>query len=111
MTTGRCRTAPGSPNCWTWRRRTGHEDSDPAAGGVGNDGATVAALVRLSLSDRHTDRHTDRRVPPACFSDNHLWLLPGEQREIEAEWSHDTEGRARPGLVVEGCDVSSSVTG
>ncbi|MFE4328374.1 hypothetical protein ACFRQM_02695 [Streptomyces sp. NPDC056831] len=107
MTTGRCRTAPGSPNCWTWRWRTGHEDSGPAAGGVGNDGATVAAMVRLSLRDRHTDR----RVPPACFSDNHLWLLPGEQRETEAEWSHGTEGRARPGLVVEGYDVSRSVTG
>lgn len=74
---------------------------------VRNDGATVAAMVRLSLRDRRTDR----RVLPAYFGDNYLWLLPGEQREIEAEWSRDTEGRARPRLVVEGYNVSRSVTG
>nr|WP_329616963.1 discoidin domain-containing protein [Streptomyces brevispora] len=74
---------------------------------VRNDGATVAAMVRLSLRDRRTDQ----RVLPAYFDDNYLWLLPGEQREIEAEWSHDTKGRARPRLVVEGYNVSRSVNG
>lgn len=45
---------------------------------VRNEGRTVAPMVRLSLRDRHTGD----RVLPAIYSDNYLWLLPGEEREV-----------------------------
>ncbi|WP_202867671.1 discoidin domain-containing protein [Kribbella pittospori] len=44
---------------------------------VRNTGRTVAAMTRLSLRDR-----SGNRVLPAIYSDNYLWLLPGESRTI-----------------------------
>jgi hypothetical protein len=45
---------------------------------VRNKGRVVAPMVRLSLRDRHTGH----RVLPAHYSDNYVWLLPGEEREV-----------------------------
>jgi hypothetical protein len=45
---------------------------------VRNTGSAVAPMVRLSLRDRHTGD----RVLPARYSDNYLWLLPGEERTV-----------------------------
>ncbi|MYW70146.1 hypothetical protein GTY65_39755 [Streptomyces sp. SID8379] len=45
---------------------------------VRNKGRAVAPMVRLSLRDHRTGD----RVLPARYSDNYLWLLPGEDREV-----------------------------
>jgi hypothetical protein len=45
---------------------------------IRNDGKTVASMLRLSLRDKRTDE----RVLPALYSDNYLWLLPGETRTV-----------------------------
>jgi hypothetical protein len=46
-----------------------------------NDGHAVAAMVVLSLRDRGTGQ----RILP-IYSDNYLWLLPGETRDITLSW-------------------------
>lgn len=48
-----------------------------------NQGPVVAAMVRLSLLDGETD---GRRVLPTLYSDNYLWLLPGESRSVQLSW-------------------------
>ena len=53
-----------------------------------NNGRAVAAMVVLSLRDRHSGQ----RVLPTQYSENYLWLLPGETREITLSW--------RPGQVI-----------
>ncbi|GAA4223885.1 discoidin domain-containing protein [Actinomadura meridiana] len=45
---------------------------------VHNRGNVVAPMVRLAL--RH--RRSKDRVLPATYSDNYLWLLPGERRRV-----------------------------
>jgi hypothetical protein len=49
---------------------------------VRNQGSAVAAMVRLSLLE---DAH-GRRVLPTLYSDNYLWLLPGESRTVRLSW-------------------------
>jgi hypothetical protein len=44
---------------------------------VTNNGTVVAAMVRLSLHDQ-----TGERILPTQYSDNYLWLLPGESDEV-----------------------------
>jgi hypothetical protein len=64
--------------------------SAPGAGGgpdrltvtLRNDGHAVAAMVVLSLRDRRSGQ----RVLPARYSDNYLWLLPGETRDVTVSW-------------------------
>ncbi|MFJ4830748.1 discoidin domain-containing protein [Streptomyces sp. NPDC088747] len=45
---------------------------------VRNRGRAVAPMVRLALRDHRSGN----RVLPARYSDNYLWLLPGEERDI-----------------------------
>jgi hypothetical protein len=45
---------------------------------VRNTGDVVAPMVRLSLRDHRSGD----RVLPARYSENYLWLLPGEQRTV-----------------------------
>ncbi len=47
-----------------------------------NEGHAVAAMVVLSLRDRRSGQ----RVLPARYSDNYLWLLPGETRDVTVSW-------------------------
>ncbi|MFD4611827.1 discoidin domain-containing protein [Streptomyces sp. NPDC058440] len=49
---------------------------------VRNQGSAVAAMVRLSLLE---EAH-GRRVLPTLYSDNYLWLLPGESRTVRLSW-------------------------
>ncbi|MEV6007920.1 discoidin domain-containing protein [Streptomyces sp. NPDC051976] len=49
---------------------------------VTNRGPGVAAMVRLSL----LDGHGGMRVLPTLYSDNYLWLLPGESRTVTLSW-------------------------
>ncbi|MFC8515375.1 discoidin domain-containing protein [Streptomyces sp. NPDC057257] len=66
-----------------------------------NRGSSVAAMVRVSLRDARTGR----RVLPALYSDNYLWLLPGESGPLSVSWPADVPGAARPRLQVEGYNV------
>ncbi|POX52800.1 hypothetical protein C3488_07095 [Streptomyces sp. Ru72] len=60
------------------RRRRGAE----LTAVIRNQGPVVAAMVRISLLE---DPH-GRRVLPTLYSDNHLWLLPGESRTVRLSW-------------------------
>jgi len=44
----------------------------------------VASMTRLSVVDV-----LGRRVLPVTYSDNYLWLLPGERREIDVTFPAD----------------------
>lgn len=68
---------------------------------VGNRGASVAALVRLSLVDA---RRGDR-VLPTLYSDNYLWLLPGESRTVTLSWPAGALPSKRPKLRLDGYNV------
>lgn len=67
---------------------------------VANRGSAVAAMVVLSLRDAESGQ----RVLPALYSDNYLWLLPGERREITVSW-RDSLQPAAPGVLVRGYNV------
>jgi hypothetical protein len=70
-----------------------------------NTGSTVAAMLRLSLRDKHTGE----RVLPTRYTDNFCWLLPGESREITMSWrSGGTKPTVTPQLVVEGYNVAAT---
>ncbi|WP_433062811.1 discoidin domain-containing protein [Dactylosporangium sp. CS-033363] len=47
---------------------------------VSNTGATVACMLRLTLRDGVSGA----RVLPTTYSDNYLWLAPGEARDVTA---------------------------
>ncbi|WP_089107590.1 discoidin domain-containing protein [Streptomyces hyaluromycini] len=72
---------------------------------VTNRGPAVAAMLRVSL---HDARSGDR-VLPTLYSDNYLWLLPGESRTITATWPADLPV-TRPSLRVEGYNVPRATT-
>ncbi|MCX5355734.1 discoidin domain-containing protein [Streptomyces mirabilis] len=64
---------------------------------VRNGGSAVAVMVRLSL----LDDKTGRRVLPTLYSDNYLWLLPGESRQVRLSWPAAALTAGRPALRIE----------
>ncbi|WP_129287988.1 glycoside hydrolase family 2 protein [Streptomyces sp. GZWMJZ-114] len=58
--------------------RTRKGDREEVRVRVGNRGRAVAAMTRLSLREARGGA----RVPPTLYSDNYLWLLPGESRTV-----------------------------
>ncbi|HEY3871919.1 MAG TPA: discoidin domain-containing protein [Actinocrinis sp.] len=66
-----------------------------------NTGSTVAAMLRLSLRDERTGD----RVLPTRYSDNFLWLLPGESRDLSLSWSGGLPSGHAPALWIEGYNV------
>ncbi|MFB6784979.1 discoidin domain-containing protein [Streptomyces sp. NPDC056352] len=64
---------------------------------IRNQGSAVAAMVRLSL----LDEADGRRVLPTLYSDNYLWLLPGESRTVHLSWPSQALSSRRPALSVE----------
>jgi glycosyl hydrolase family 2/Ig-like domain-containing protein/F5/8 type C domain-containing protein len=68
-----------------------------------NDGDVVAAMVVLSLRDRRSRR----RVLPARYSDNYLWLLPGETRDVVVSWGAGQQ--ILPQLLVNGYNLPGQV--
>jgi hypothetical protein len=64
---------------------------------IRNRGSAVAAMVRLSLLD---DRG-GRRVLPTLYSDNYVWLLPGESQTVTLSWPAGALPSGRPALRVE----------
>ncbi|WP_439659009.1 hypothetical protein ACSHWB_42625 [Lentzea sp. HUAS TT2] len=61
--------------------------------------ASPLHLVRLRLSDG--DRRTGARAMPTIYSDNHLWLLPGESREVTLSWHKRALTSEKPRVTVE----------
>jgi hypothetical protein len=79
-------------------RRAGGENQ--LAVTLSNDGHAVAAMVVLSLRDRDSGQ----RILPARYSENYLWLLPGETRDVIASWPNRRQPAA-PEVVVSGYNV------
>jgi hypothetical protein len=65
-----------------------------------NEGSAVAAMVVLSLRDRATRQ----RILPALYSENYLWLLPGETRDVTLSW-RDTGHPVVPQVLVNGYNL------
>jgi hypothetical protein len=65
-----------------------------------NDGHAVAAMVVLSLRDRRSGQ----RVLPTHYSDNYLWLLPGETRDVTVSW-RPSHPPAVPHVLVNGYNL------
>jgi hypothetical protein len=63
---------------------------------VKNRGSALAPMVRLSL----LDDHSGERVLPTLYSDNYLWLLPGESRTVTLSWPAHALPSNRPALSV-----------
>ncbi|GHH83479.1 hypothetical protein GCM10018793_45680 [Streptomyces sulfonofaciens] len=73
---------------------------------VSNRGSAVAAMVRLSL----LDDKSGERVLPTLYSDNYLWLLPGEDRTVTLSWPAAALAPGhRPALRVEGYNSPRTV--
>ncbi|MGW2959071.1 discoidin domain-containing protein [Streptomyces sp. NPDC001220] len=68
-----------------------------------NRGSSVAAMLRVSLRDARSGH----RVLPTLYSDNYLWLLPGESRTVTASWPADVP-LSQPSVRVEGHNVPRS---
>jgi len=81
------------------RGRKGQQDELTAR--IGNEGRSVAAMVVLSLRDLRSGE----RVLPTRYSDNYLWLLPGETRDVTLSWRH-TDPTVLPELVVGGYNTA-----
>ncbi|WP_372506111.1 galactose-binding domain-containing protein [Streptomyces malaysiensis] len=64
---------------------------------IHNRGSAVAAMVRLSLLE---EAH-GRRVLPTLYSDNYLWLLPGESRTVGLSWPSEAGSSRRPVLTAQ----------
>ncbi|MBV2353917.1 discoidin domain-containing protein [Streptomyces sp. J2-1] len=64
---------------------------------IRNTGTSVAAMVRLSL----LQDARGRRVLPTLYSDNYLWLLPGESRTVRLSWPAEACGTRHPVLTAE----------
>ncbi|MEQ8146022.1 discoidin domain-containing protein [Streptomyces sp. OP7] len=64
---------------------------------VHNAGAAVAAMVRLSL----LEEPGGRRVLPTLYSDNYLWLLPGESRTVRLSWPAEACASRTPVLTAQ----------
>jgi hypothetical protein len=72
---------------------------------VRNQGSAVAAMVRLSLRDSRGER-----VLPTEYSDNYLWLLPGESRTVTVSWPADALTSGHPVLRAEGYNTGRAQT-
>jgi hypothetical protein len=65
-----------------------------------NDGRAVAVMVVLSLRDKNSGQ----RILPARYSENYVWLLPGESRDVTVSWGSGRRPVA-PGVVITGYNV------
>ncbi len=73
---------------------------------IRNRGSAVASMVRLSL----LDADGGGRVLPTLYSDNYVWLLPGESRTVTLSWPAEALRSGRPALLTEGYNSGRTVT-
>ena len=71
---------------------------------IRNEGRTVASMLRLSLRDQRSGD----RVLPALYSDNYLWLLPGESRVVTVTPGTGAPPVANLRVFVDGYNTSAS---
>ena len=71
---------------------------------ITNVGKSVAAMVRASLRDR-----AGQRVLPAQYSDNYLWLLPGESRAVVVSWTDGTTLSGDPRVLADAYNADAVV--
>jgi hypothetical protein len=64
---------------------------------IRNTGKVVAAMVRVGLRDKRSNT----RVLPTQYSDNYLWLLPGESRTVTLSWNRANLTSEQPKPTVE----------
>ena len=76
--------------------RTSDGSSTSLTATVTNKGSVVAAMVRLSLRDQG-----GARILPTRYSDNYLWLLPGESRDVTIDRPGGGPVGQQPQIVVE----------
>jgi hypothetical protein len=81
--------------------RVRHGGPDGGTLTVHNTGGVVGAMVRVSVRDAHSDE----RVLPTRYSDNYLWLLPGETRTVEASWPARALPSGKPRFTVEALNL------
>lgn len=68
---------------------------------VKNTGKVVAVMTRIGLRDRQSGE----RVMPTIYSDNYVWLLPGESREITLSWHKRDLTSEQPKVTIEACNA------
>jgi hypothetical protein len=73
---------------------------DQLAVTLSNCGPAVAAMIVLSLRDNRTGR----RILPAQYSDNYIWMLPGETRTVTVSWPSGRQP-VSPGIRISGYNV------
>ncbi|MER8011826.1 discoidin domain-containing protein [Streptomyces sp. NPDC094149] len=78
-------------------RVTGDGDRRELTAVIRNQGSAVAAMVRLSL----LKEPGGDRVLPTLYSDNYLWLLPGESRTVRLSWPAGAHSSDRPVLTAQ----------
>ncbi|WP_394825854.1 glycosyl hydrolase 2 galactose-binding domain-containing protein [Pendulispora albinea] len=71
---------------------------------VQNDNKTLAFLLRLKV----TKGKGGDEVLPSTWSDNYISLLPGEKREVVAEFAASDIGNAKPTVVLTGWNVAET---
>ncbi|WP_433340059.1 discoidin domain-containing protein [Streptomyces sp. CA-253872] len=86
--------------------RTRKGDREEVRVRVGNRGHAVAAMTRLSLREERGGE----RVLPTLYSDNYLWLLPGETRTVTLSWPR-AAGHARLTVRAEPFNGKAAVAG
>ena len=70
-----------------------------------NTSGIVAAMLRVSLKDAETGD----RILPVYYSDNFIWLLPGEKREIILDCKvKEVKGKV-PQIVLSGYNTEDKV--
>jgi hypothetical protein len=65
-----------------------------------NEGSVAAAMIVLSLRDRRSGQ----RILPTRYSENYLWLLPGETRDVSLSW-RETAQPLVPQVLVNGYNL------
>ena len=74
-----------------------------------NTGSVVAAMLRLDV----VDRNSGHRVLPAQASENYLWLLPGQTRQVDVSWPTYAEepSHSSPQVMVEAYNLPERPVG
>ena len=71
---------------------------------LSNNSKTPAAFVHLKV----VRAQTGDRILPALYSDNYVWLMPGERRTIVTRFADaDTRGE-QPRIAISGFNIDAT---